>query len=255
MIIFKIYKENDRIYLKPEDVDKLAYTNYSDELWQIINDTNWTITKDKNNEPKYLLSNKFNKTLHQIVIDHFFGESVRKQAYEAGMIIEHLNNNGFDCMISNLYFLIKIKNTYKGWYFDKLAEESIDIIALRIFHIMENHTFQITIAFNQPFVNKANEGINTLKFLYDYDYCEVLQDAESMLESIVSTKQFSIDKFKQKYRFKDYKIELAPKIELTEEEKTLQAGNIIWRNGVPYIIQGDTTRFRIESASYEKDWQ
>jgi hypothetical protein len=43
-------------------------------------------------------------------------------------------------------------------------------------------------------------------------------------------------------------------IELTEEEKKLKAGNIIWREGIPYIIQGDFSRFHVISIPYDADW-
>lgn len=41
------------------------------------------------------------KYLHQIVFDYYFREDFRKKVYDLGYIIEHLDNDGFNCDISN----------------------------------------------------------------------------------------------------------------------------------------------------------
>lgn len=158
----------------------------------------------------------------KIVYDYYFGEDNRKKAYELGYIIEHLDNDGFNCEISNLFILKKVKNTYKGWHFDKEVKEALLTIGLRIYHIIENKTFQITIAFNKSFVNNASgKTLDRIKLLYDYNYEIVLQDAEQILESIVDTNHINFDKWKELYRYKDIKISFVPEIELTVTKNTV----------------------------------
>ena len=173
------------------------------------------------------------------------------------MIIEHLNNDGFDCQISNLYFLKKIRNTYKGMNFDKESEKAIPIIAMKVFHIIKNGTFQMTIGFNSE-CKELGSGrpIQSAKFLYKCDYWLVIQDAEMILEHFLSTRKFNLSNAEGIYRYTKFELEFAPQITLTEEEakQGLRAGNIVWRNKEQFILNGDVNRFRIISVAPKKDW-
>lgn len=177
--------------------------------------------------------------------------------YESGYIIEHLDNDGFNCDISNLYMLKKVKNTYKGWNFDLEAKEALPIIGLRIYHVLSNKTFQITIVFNQTFVNsKSGKALSKVLLLYDYNYEIVLQDAEQILESIVETGIVNLDKWKELYRFKDMKVSYSEDIELTEDEKKQGVGTLIERDGKMLILVGrlGESFCLINSIPFEKDW-
>lgn len=254
MEIIEPYVANDRIYFKSEYANKLGYTNYEEELWQQIKHRKWHPTKNSKGQYKYIQSQ--DRSLHQVVIDFYFGEEVRLEAYKNKYIIEHLDNDGFNCEISNLYFLLDVRNTYKGWYFDKKVVESLPIVAMSIFHIIDNHTFQISIGFNAAFVNgQTGKYIQNLKLLYNCDYWTVLQDAERMLDEIVMNSSFGLASFKKMYRFNDYKITYCPELELTEEEKSLPSGSAILRDGEVYILnKGEFEKFHILKPYYEKEW-
>lgn len=239
--MLKVKIANDTIEFYGENINKLGMTDYTNELWEKIRNESWSV-KPSNANPRYIYSNSSKKYLHRIVMEHYFGKLIVQEAYNSKMIIEHLDNNGFDCKISNLYFLLEIKNRHKGQYFDKLADKSIPVVALSIFHIFSKHTFQITIGFNQSFTNMESGSIlSNVKFLYKTDYCIVLQDAENMLESIVREKKFVLEDFQKKYRFCDYKINFQEKIVLPQEEMGLHPGMLIWRDGVPMILLGQET--------------
>lgn len=250
---------NDRISISIKGMDKLAFVNYTDELFEIIKRARFRVpdTPDKIKKYKYPYSNEHKKTLHQIVFDYYFGEDLRKKSYNLGYIIEHLDNDGFNCDISNLFILKDVKNTYKGWNFDKKRKEALSIIALKIYHILSNRTFQITIGFNQSFVNlRSKKAISTISLLYDYNYEIVLQDAEQILESIIETGSVDFKKWRELYRFKDIKMAHYPDIELTEDEKKQGYGTLIKRNGEFYLIVGQSEESfgLINSILYEKDW-
>lgn len=136
----------------------------------------------------YYLKLKLQKMIQLCVTPNVLAE-----AYKAGMIIEHLNIDGFDCQISNLYFLKKIRNTYKGMNFDKESEKAIPIIAMKVFHIIKNDTFQMTIGFNSE-CKELGSGrpIQSVKFLYKCDYWLVIQNAEMILEHFLSTRKFNL---------------------------------------------------------------
>lgn len=250
---------NDTISINIKGMKKLAFVNYTDELFEIIKNARFRVpdTSEKVDKYHYPYSNKYKKKLHQIVFDYYFGEDFRKKVYDLGYIIEHLDNDGFNCDISNLFILKKIKNTYKGWYFDKQVKKALPTIALKIYHILSNRTFQIMIAFNQSFVNiSSKKGLSIIRLLYDYNYEIVLQDAEQILESIIETDTVNFEEWKELYRFKDIKIEYSPDIELTEEEKKQGYGTLIERNGEYYLIVGcsEESIGLINSVPYEKDW-
>lgn len=250
---------NDKISINIKGMKKLAFVNYTDKLFEIIKTARFRVpdTQEKIDKYDYPYSNEYKKKLHQIVFDYYFGEDFRKKAYDLGYIIEHLDNDGFNCDISNLFILKKIKNTYKGWNFDKQAKDALSIIALKIYHMLSNRTFQITIAFNQSFVNPSSKKeLSTIRLLYDYNYEIVLQDAEQILESIIVTGTVNFEEWKELYRFKDIKIDYSPDIELTEEEKKQGYGTLIERNGEYYLIVGHSEESvgLINSIPYEKDW-
>lgn len=250
---------NGKISINIEGMNKLAFVNYTDELFEIIKNARFSVpdTPEKVEKYKYPYSNQYKKKLHQIVFDYYFGEENRKKAYELGYIIEHLDNDGFNCDMSNLFILKKVKNTYKGWNFDKEVKEAVPIIALKIYHILSNKTFQITIAFNQSFVNKkTGKALETIKLLYDYNYEIVLQDAEQILESIVNTGHININTWKELYRFKDIRETYCPEIELTDEEKKQGFGTLIFRDGQPYLLIGQSEESigLMSSIPYDKDW-
>lgn len=250
---------NDKISINIKGTNKLAFVNYTEELLQIIKSARFRIPKTKKaiEEYRYPYSNEYKKYLHQIVIDYFFGEDVRERFYQSNYIIEHLDNDGFNCDISNLFFLKDIKNTYKGWYFDKEVEKAMPIMALRIYHIIQNRTFQIAIVFNQSFVNKASKRVlDTVRLLYDYDYEIVLQDAEQILETIVSSNYINFNEWRKLYRYNDIEINYAPDIEFTEEEKQQDYGTLIFKEGKAYLLigQSDDSIGLMNSIPYKSNW-
>ncbi len=240
-----------------KDFQTMAYTEDEEGLWEIISSQKWTIQLKEDGMPRYLYSNTCKKTLYQVVIDYYFGEDVRKKATKNNMVIEHLNNNGLDCCISNLYFLHKIKNTYKGNYFDKYTKESLPIFALRVFHIIKNGTFQITIGFTADahMYNYKSKPISSIKFLYKgIEYWNVIQDAETMIDELLEKGRLSFNN--SLYRYKDCRVEFGEYFTYTEEEakEGILPGNVIWRNGEQYIVMGDPNRIRINSVPFEENW-
>jgi len=250
---------NEKIAISIKGMSKLAFVNYTDELFEIVKSAKFRVpcTSKQIESYKYPHSNEYKKDLHQIVFDYYFGEDIRKKAYGSGYIIEHLDNDGFNCDISNLFILKKVKNTYKGWNFDIEAQKALPVIGLRIYHILSNRTFQITIAFNQSFINFNSEKVlSTIKLLYDYNYEIVLQDAEQILESIIETGNVNFNSWKELYRYKDINISYQEDIKLTEDEKKQVCGTLIERNGKYFLLlgQSEDSIGLINSIPYEKDW-
>lgn len=250
---------NDCISINIEGMSKLAFVDYSEDMLEIIKKARFRVprTPETRLNYKYPYSNEYGKNLHQIVFDFYFSEEKRTELYARKYIIEHLDNDGFNCRISNLYFLKDIKNTYKGWHLDKISKESIPIVAMKIYHIYENKTFQIVLFFNQSFVNKSTLNyLQTVKLLYEYNYEIVLQDAEQILESIINSSKINFDQWRRLYRYYDIRKTYFPKIELTEEEKQQGFGTLIWRDGKPLLLVGmdENSIGLVNSVPYDVDW-
>lgn len=250
---------NNKISINIKGVEKLAFVDYSPKMFDLIRNARFRIpeTEEAKQSYKYPYSNEYKKTLHQISFDYYFGEEFRKEAYTKDYIIEHLDNDGFNCSISNLFLLKKVKNTYKGWNFDKLADDSKHVAALKIYHVLENRTFQITIAFNEAYQNPYNaKSLGKVRLLYPYNYEIVLQDAEQIIETISHRENINIERWKEIYRFKDIRIEYTPEIELTEEEKKQPPGTFVMRDGQYYLLIGktDTSIGLITSIPYDMNW-
>jgi len=250
---------NDCISINIDGMSKLAFVDYSEDMLEIIKSARFRVprTPETRTKYKYPYSNEYGKTLHQIVFDFYFSEEKRTELYAQKYIIEHLDNDGFNCRISNLYFLKDIKNTYKGWHLDKISKESMPVVAMKIYHIFENKTFQIVLFFNQSFVNKSTLNyLQTVKLLYEYNYEIVLQDAEQILESIVNTGEIRFDQWRKLYRYNDIRMTYFPKIELTEEEKQQGFGTLIWRDGKALLLVGmdENSIGLVNSVPYEVDW-
>ncbi len=250
---------NDCISINIEGMSKLAFVDYSEDMLEIIRNARFRVprTPETRTKYKYPYSNEYGKTLHQIVFDFYFSEEKRTELYAQKYIIEHLDNDGFNCRISNLYFLKDIKNTYKGWHLDKISKESMPIVAMKIYHIFENKTFQIVLFSNQSFVNKSTLNyLQTVKLLYEYNYEIVLQDAEQILESTVNSGEIKFDQWRKLYRYNDIRKTYFPKIELTEEEKQQGFGTLIWRDGEPLLLVGmdENSIGLVNSVPYDVDW-
>lgn len=98
---------------------------------------------------------------------------------------QQLANDGFNCCINNLCFLIEDENKAKGMTVDKLSKEKSHI-ALSLYKDFSTGLIQISVFFNYPAITKI-EGlkkpamIDLAHLLYDVEYEMVLNDARTIL--------------------------------------------------------------------------
>jgi hypothetical protein len=188
-IIMKVYKQGDRINFLDEEQGILGYTDYTEELWNKINLVNWKVKWGKENSQGgrkgYIgtYSKKLGdyKMLHQIVMIHWYGFEALKEAYEKDFIVEHMDNNSFNCCTNNLCFAPNNVNIAKGQTYDKERIEAFPIVAISMFKDFETQKFQITVGFNKEvFKQTQNDlvGINDIRLVYDNNYRRTLMDAE-----------------------------------------------------------------------------
>lgn len=239
----QIKREFGKIYFTFQKGDeiKTGYTDDVDGLRQIIEASSWS----KKN--KYIYSNKHRKYLHQVVMEFWHGMENYQKSKDMGFVIDHIDNNGFNCLIENLYFLNRKKNQYyKGNWYDPLRKRQSAIAALHIFSNFKLNKFQITIGFNKPFVGNTGIGISSVWLLYaSKSYDLVLADALHILESLnqgmINFTQLRHDKGKYK---------TVSQIQVPSNSE-LKGGNIIKISGEWHIVQGDG--FKIESVSPDQE--
>lgn len=240
---FHIKIENNEIVFIPQmnDLHHIARTEYQKDIWETVKDENWIVRKNSQGTAKYIYCSRLKKTLHQVVIDYYFSEPLRKKYYCNGFIIEHLNNDGFDCRISNLYFMLRQRNKYKGDLFDQQVKTLINKVSIRIFHILKNKTFQIIVLFNAVFMNeKTNKSLETLYLLYEYDYDLVFQDAEWLVKYFSSETSLNLKYLLSYLRCKRFYIRETDDLAMEAMEANPDAvpGSIIEHKGRQFIVLG-----------------
>lgn len=79
-IILNVY--NNKISISIQGVKRLAFVNYTKELFEIVRKSRFRIhaTQEEIKDYKYLYFNEYKKYLHQIVFDYYFGEDIRKKS-------------------------------------------------------------------------------------------------------------------------------------------------------------------------------
>lgn len=243
--------DKDTIYLKNEKISIEGRTDFTPELWDKINSTSWSFTK-KNDKYKYIYSRKMKLYLHQMVVDFYYSEDFRKKKYEKNWIIEHLNNNGCDCKISNLAFLNNYRNVCKGWKYDIDVEKIRHKFSIQIFNVFKSRTFQITVAFNQPFLEPStNQLVDTLRFFYSQDYEVVFQDADIFLDYLMEEDDIDFLKLRNIMRFIDFSLVPMDRVYVNED---LPSGSIIDKNGQYLMVQKFDGEILKLSSSYDPDW-
>jgi hypothetical protein len=227
----EITHENSKIWLRftTSEFSRTGFTDYTDGLWKIINASKWHIK-----ESKYIYSGK-GKSLHRTVMEYWYGQEWCEKMSKKGFVIDHIDNDGFNCLYENLEFLTHVKNWhYKGNYYDKERIEKLPIAAINIFKKKDGDKFQITIGFNTPFSNAQGEVISKAFFVYETkDYDLVLADALSLVES-VGKGQIAIHRL----RYNRLKWE-PPYHYINSDGIPLKGGNVVNVNGEWFIVRGD----------------
>lgn len=237
---FKICGED--IYISRDGWKKLAFTTYREDYFDEISNVTWT----KNGE--YLYSSKLKKYLHRYIMEKWFGSEILKYMNANDFVVDHMNNDGFDCRISNLEFLPSDENKAKGLTVDKQIPRIRNKVAIRIFKDFTTGLYQLTLGFNAE-VGEYRDGyiypVTAIKFLYNGDYRELVNDTRKVILDFNLHGTLNPSKLS----FIDKKIIYAVFLKPKEYEKS---SSLITRDGQTYLVINDHTR--IHSLSYEKGW-
>lgn len=249
---FEIHGDDVHIYRK--EWGSMAFTTYREDYYEELTSVTWTKTSGKNEDNAYLYNRKFGY-LHRYIMGKWYGEDMVETMTENGWVVDHMNNDGFDCRISNLEFLPKRVNVAKGQMLDVDSNRLRSRIALSLYKDFSTGLYQIHIGFNESvslynvasgkFVTDELHRLAKLKFLYNCDYRTVVNDATSILSDYELYGQVNL----MGLHCIDKKIEYFDNITLTEEEKNMP---IIERDGQFYAVIGEHMLFY--SGVLEKGW-
>lgn len=169
----------DIIFISHPKWDFVAIASIKDSYVQELQSVTWSKNGD------YLYSDKLKQYLHIYVIRKWYGDDMYEKMKEDGYVVDHMDNDGHNCCINNLCFLINDENKAKGMTIDKMSAEKSHI-ALSMYKDFETKLFQITIVFNYPakliLSNLGRSAVLELAFfLYDCEYEMVINDARAIL--------------------------------------------------------------------------
>jgi hypothetical protein len=168
--------------------DKIATATIRSDYIDEIQSVTWS----KNGEYLY---NKEHGYLHIYIMKKWYGEVLYASMKENDYIIDHMDNEGFNCSISNLCFLTSDENKAKGLTLDKMSREKCHI-ALSLYKDFHTQLMQITIVFNYPAVAKIREleasaVIELAYLLYNSPDELVINDARMILYEYKNDYSFS----------------------------------------------------------------
>lgn len=235
--------EGRDIHISRPEWNKLAFATYRKDYYEEITKYTWSANKGHINSRL--------GSLHKYIMSKWYPDIDINEMYRNGWIIEHMDNDGFNCRVSNLEFLQKRYNTAKGQTLDIDRERLMPKIALSMFKDFSTKCYQITIFFNTEVRNQADgRQINSLKLLYasNKSYRTVIADAEEILRTFELDNKIDLNKL----HYNDYKIEYAIYVKLKPEEKD---SAMIMRNGEWMLNLDSRYLICVNSIPYDEGWK
>lgn len=236
--------DNGIITIMRSEWDKPAFASYREDYYEELSSHAWGL---KNGYPN---NDTLGGGLHRYMMAKWYGEDVLAHFTAKGYVVDHMNNNHMDCQITNLEFLKKAYNTAKGQAFDVDSRDMRFRIAVNIFKDFSTGCYQITIGCNDSIGAQLHDGkirwVNDIKLLYNCDYSIVINDAENILRIYDTEGRIALSN----NNACDVRINYAPDIKLTEEEKRQAFVN---RDGKWYLIIGNGNSY-LDTVHFDEGW-
>ena len=232
--VMNIEIEHDRIKLQREQWrGNCAYISNYPGLLDEVKKYTWTYTEGSH---PYLNCSVLNMSLHKFVLQFLYGQEKLDEMIGKSNIIEHLDNNGLNCVYENLHVLSADGNKAKAFSIDKKnaalkSGEITDIPALitDVYYSHKNKYFQLQVFFNKNLVYDTQTNNVVERFIFHYnDFDSLFIDWLYCFECI---KKEEFDVYKNN-AIRVYSTE-APMIKLRDDEKD---ATIVERDGIYYLI-------------------
>lgn len=234
---------DDEVEIFRDEWDRVAFTAYREDYHEELTSATWTESKG------YLVNGKLG-ALHRYIMEKWYGEELLAEMTNWGWVVDHMNNDGFDCRISNLEFLSTRHNVAKGQTVDVEAQAMKMHLALSIFKDFSTGLYQTHVACNDPIMlytpaTGTTRPLARLLLLYDCDYRIVINDARDILLNYDLNKRFEL----KSLHCVDMKAEFFEMIVPKEDEV---GSPFVERDGNLYACIGNGIWF--DSSSVETGW-
>lgn len=181
----KVTHDNNKITIHRPSYKSLAFTTYAEDLYKKISSVTWSVKRTKMGK-EYLDSSKYG-SLHRLVFIYFYGDDVLAEAYKNDYVIDHLDNDGYDCSYENLALIPRKENFSKGLTYDIERIEAMNKYSINITRDMDTKEFQISVIFNIIANLRVGSEVIPLYILYlryGIDYKTAFIDARSILNDL-----------------------------------------------------------------------
>lgn len=125
----------DMITISHPDWDFIATATIQDDYAEKFQSVTWS------KKGEYLYNEKLGGYLHIYIMKKWYGEETYEQMSADGYVVDHMDNNGRNCCIDNLFFLLENENKAKGFTVDQYSEEKTHIALLFLDNIVYKSTF------------------------------------------------------------------------------------------------------------------
>lgn len=174
----KFERVGNDVHIYRDGWDRIGQTTYREDYFEELTSVTWTNCKG------YLVNSRLG-SLHRYIMSKWYGQKMLEEMSKRNWVVDHMNNDGFDCRISNLEFLSSNHNVAKGQTVDVEVEKMRQHIALTLCKDFSTGFYQMHIGCNDPIVLVNSSGkskyVAKLSFLYDRDYKIVINDARDIL--------------------------------------------------------------------------
>lgn len=254
----QISHDDKTIQFFNEELGVLGFTDYTSEIWEELRTINWYVNKEKfiKKEKNYIYtgSNRFGgyKNLHQIVMILWYGIEALESSYEKQFIVEHHNNDAFDCHVRNLSFAHNDINLAKAHSFDKNQPKLLQQAAVNFYKDFETQHYQITIKFTGNFFLVLNEEailLDSIYFLHEDNFRVVFTDANRIVDELLEKGKIDF-RLLSHIRFSFRKAVFY----IPEEEEKIEGAKFITdKNGNHFFVPDKDTVFFFNSTLPNQD--
>ncbi len=179
MIKNRFDRNDDIVLISHPEWGFVASASIRDDYAEELQSVSWS---QKGN---YLYSSKLGMYLHIYIARKWYGDDVYEKMKVDGYVVDHMDNDGYNCCINNLCFLMNNENKATGLTVDQYSKKKTHI-ALSLYRDFTTTLIQIAIAFNYPAIAKIKAldkpaVIEIAYLLYDKEYEVAINDARGIL--------------------------------------------------------------------------
>jgi hypothetical protein len=251
-----IYISNPDWGQKYTECNRVAITEFTSELWEIIKNNNWTVIPNKKKTNFYLYSQKLKKSLHHIVVIYWYGKEPYEAFMKKGFVVDHFNNNGFDCRVSNLEFIPRGINSRKGHTFDISAKKNLRKFSHRFSKDIIHNNYRLMLFINDKHsvevIGKERilDNVAKIELSYPDNYLVLLDDCDLVQEDYKKSGKIDLTKL----HYKAEKITYFKQVMFIGEIENFTP-SWVRINGEIYLVKNPSfARMDMDQAIFDKSW-